>query len=358
MPFLYGYLQFNPIVTKGVCWSFITLNVSLFVVLYIAQIHKIKLIITESFHAQIICNFLSSTALFVTILIYSYYPTVFIINHKLFDFTTYPYIGIGILTTFNATILLFSYLNFDQIENLYPEIYYGCFVLFYIESCVQCLYFLYLIVIILIDYILGMACNHKQFDHNLVALNQQITSSTHPFHVDFIDHEPFKNIGMSILPGRTKGRFNRDLEADIKSLKDEHRVNVLVTLIPKNELIRCQCQDIIQVVTDYDIQSIYFPFRDKFIPSQIQKFHHFICRLQLYHQANHRIVIHCNGGIGRTGTTTACLLMKILKENDSKPNDISYVSKLMREARRPSMLKNPLQRCFVRTYYHHFCKTL
>lgn len=327
---------------------------SLFVVLYIAQIHKIKTIITESFHAQIICNFLSSTALFVTVLIYSYYPSVFIINHKLWDFTTYPYIGIGILTTFNATILLFSYLNLNEIETLYPEIYYGCFILFYIESCIQCLYFIYLIIIILTDYILGMKCNHKPFDPTIIPLNEQNTSSSHPLNVDFIKINPFKNIGMCILPGRTKGKFNRDLNIDIKCLKNKYNINLLVTLIPNDELQRCQCKNIIEIVKQNGLQSILFPFRDKFIPSHIQSFHHFICRLQEYYHTNNKIVIHCNGGIGRTGTVTACLLMKILKQNNTKPNNIQYVSQLMRDARRPAMLRNPLQRCFCRTYYYHF----
>ena len=204
--------------------------------------------------------------------------------------------------------------------------------------------------IILIDYILGMPCNHKPFNPDLIPLNQQITSSTHPFQVDFIQQDPFKNVGMCILPGRTKGKFNRTIIADIKALKDEHKADVLVTLIPKDELLRCECHNIIQIVNDNGLQSVYFPWRDKFIPTEIQTFHHFICRLQQFYQANHKIVIHCNGGVGRTGTTTACLLIKVLKENGDKPNDIVYASKLMRDARRPVMLKNPLQRCFVRTY--------
>eukprot|EP00483_Globobulimina_turgida_P012027 UN12049 len=175
-----------------------------------------------------------------------------------------------------------------------------------------------------------MKWTHKPFDADSIPLNQQILSETHPLKVDFIKVDPFTMIGMTILPGRTKGRYNRDLQTDIKRLKNELNVNVLVTLIPNDELLRCECASIIQIANENGLEIIHFPWRDKFIPTEIQRFHHFICRLQQYYHANQRMVIHCNGGVGRTGTTVACLLMKTLKENNSTPNDIRYASQLMR----------------------------
>ena len=344
MPFLYGYLQFSPTVTKGVCWSCISLNVALFVMLYVLQIQKIKDITTEwSFHAHIMCMFLSSSSLFLAILIYSHCPSAFVMKHKLFDFTVYPFIGIGVLSSFNALVLLFSQTHFTRMQTLIPSFYYGGFLWFYLQSCLQCMYFLYLVGIPLCTFIMGMACNHKPFDADSVAVDQQITSLSNPLKVDFLETDPFDRVGMTMLPGRKKSVYNRDLEADLKRLRLELNVQALVTLIPRDELLRCQCQDILDIANGMGLETLYFPWRDKFIPNDIEAFHVFICRLQQYLQSNRRIVIHCNGGVGRTGTATACLIMKVLKENGNAPDDIRFASQLMRRARRPNMLKNPLQ---------------
>ena len=227
------------------------------------------------------------------------------------------FIGIGILTAFNFCFLLSSYahVQYADIKSDFPQLFYGCFVLFYTQSCIEFLYFSYLTIIISTDYILGMKCNHKPFDPNTIALNDQITSESDPLKVDFINVAPFQIIGMTILPGRTKGKFNRNLIADIKRLKNELKVKLLVTLTPTDELIRCEAADILEIAENNGLKTEHFPWRDKYIPNNMRSFHFFVCRLEQCFNANYKMVVHCNGGVGRTGPTVACLLMKLLKEN-------------------------------------------
>lgn len=230
------------------------------------------------------------------------------------------------------------------------------------QSLLHLLYFTFLSFLILTTYALGMKCMHIPFTADMNI----ITSDNHTFNIDFISDYP--TLGMSILPGRTKANFNRNLRQDLEVMRNTFNVDIIITLVPMDELERCECGDISQVVGELQMRSIVFTWRDKFIPDcTLNAFHCFICGLQKEFEANSVIDIHCNGGVGRTGTVMACLLMKIITDsvNDGKYSEVyggcsdtllGYVSNLMRKARKPVMLRNPLQRIFCRTYAAFFLK--
>lgn len=116
-------------------------------------------------------------------------------------------------------------------------------------------------------------------------------------------------------------------------------------------------------------------WRDKFIPKSLNEFDLFVSRLasMLKNDSKCKIIVHCNGGVGRTGTLVASMLLKYndLKQennNNSRTSHFSnwydflepfrecyHVSKLMRRARKNQMLRNPLQNMFVLTYYNYCC---
>ena len=330
----------------------------MFTVFYWTQLDRFDESVSTLFHSEIICNFISSSSLYAILLIYNYYPKFFIQRHKLCDFASFPLLISGLLSIIN--VVSFPLINSDDVRTNHRMLYFVCFLPLCIQSIVHSVYFIYLLVIITGTFLVGMEWMHKPFIPESVPIECQITSESHPLRVDLIECAPSNSIiGMTILPGRTKTVYNRDLNVDVVRLRQEIGANTLVTLIPMNELDRCQSADLLIVAEQNGLNVIYFPFRDKFIPNDVEQFHFFINRLNDCFRAipeNEKLVIHCNGGVGRTGTVTACLLMRLLNDCGDKENDIYVVSKMMRNARKPQMLKNPLQRLFVRSYRWHFVR--
>lgn len=52
--------------------------------------------------------------------------------------------------------------------------------------------------------------------------------------MDFL-HE-FPNVGMSISPGRNRGKYFRDLSSDLRTIKEEHNIDVIVTMLSHEDL--------------------------------------------------------------------------------------------------------------------------
>lgn len=112
------------------------------------------------------------------------------------------------------------------------------------------------------------------------------------------------------------------LEADINILKKE-KATVLVCLIASVEIEQLALQKEAFYCNKKNIDFIHFPIKDYHLPEK-KAYIAFIQKLDLLLKDNHKIVIHCHGGIGRTSTIVAGLL---IKNNIHKDDVFEYISK-------------------------------
>lgn len=143
------------------------------------------------------------------------------------------------------------------------------------------------------------------------------TSESHPLRIDAVlpGHE-WGLIGMSFCPGKKQfgalsGNWKRDLDLDLASVRDWGAAMV-VSLLEEHEFSELQVEVLPARVQAAGMQWRYIPIRDQYPPGS--RFHSLwpgvgkeIIDLLI---AGRRVFLHCKGGLGRTGTVAACLLIE------------------------------------------------
>lgn len=198
------------------------------------------------------------------------------------------------------------------------------------------------VVLLLILWSLGCACCRDEGA-------KLASSATHENMVVNVFQVGNGTVGMSRAPGRKRKGEQRDLHSDIDYIWDTYRFDVIVTLLEGREMEAMQCQDMGRVTMSKGMQWIHFPIRDKWIPSDTSAFLSKVVQpVARLLQEGKRVLIHCNGGKGRTGTVVACLLMTSTALGSSRCRTLSDALLQMRQCRR-GMLENPLQQLYM---YH------
>lgn len=148
---------------------------------------------------------------------------------------------------------------------------------------------------------------------------QQIrTSTSHPLYIaDISLPEMTGRIGMTLCPGKCCESYfgytwQRSLVIDMQVVQD-WGADILVTLMEEDELKFCQVDTIGDCCTQLGIEWHHLPIRDVDIPDQ-----HFEknwvyagTRLRRNLRNGKNILLHCRGGLGRTGTIAARLLIEL-----------------------------------------------
>lgn len=143
------------------------------------------------------------------------------------------------------------------------------------------------------------------------------TSDTHPFRIDSL--QPAKAwglIGMSFCPGKKQlgartGDWDRDLATDLALLK-AWGASMVVSLVELPEFDELQVPTLPLEVERLGIQWRHLPIRDMHPPGKrFQSIWPELCQeIVALLGAGQRVFLHCKGGLGRTGTVAACLLME------------------------------------------------
>ena len=167
------------------------------------------------------------------------------------------------------------------------------------------------------------------------SVGPAFTSESRPHEVDFVAVGNGR-IGMCISPGRKKGRWDRSLETDLETIRNEHHADVIVTLLTQQDLVDIQASNLLEGVLRRGISSVHYPIRDKFVPESIDTFCSLVLGIVELLHAGKTVVVHCNGGKGRTGLVVAAVL--IAYQSSTVPESINIV-----RAARPGCLYNPLQ---------------
>jgi ADP-ribosyl-[dinitrogen reductase] hydrolase len=126
-------------------------------------------------------------------------------------------------------------------------------------------------------------------------------------------------IGMTICPGKKQtdalsGAWDRTLDEDMEAIK-AFEAAALITLMPDGELqsLRVSSGQIRDKASVLGIEWFQLPIPDQGIPDRAFEAAWAVVepRLLALLRAGRNIAIHCKGGLGRTGTIAALLLVEL-----------------------------------------------
>ncbi len=146
------------------------------------------------------------------------------------------------------------------------------------------------------------------------------TSTTSPLRVDWVPLDAFPGLaagggalGMTLLPGKRRRGYSgphwRDAAADARLLRDVHGCTTLLLLVEDVDLEMSRAWDTIPALEAAGIRVIRHPVRDMDVPRDRAAFRATLDDILARLRAGERVVVVCRGGLGRTGTAAACLLV-------------------------------------------------
>jgi ADP-ribosylglycohydrolase/protein-tyrosine phosphatase len=147
------------------------------------------------------------------------------------------------------------------------------------------------------------------------------TSSSHPLRLDTVDLSDVPGLatatgvlGMTFLPGKRgtgqTGPWWRDLDEDGDALRSTHGVDTLVVLVEDHELESCGVPDISErLPRDHGVGVLRHPVVDMGVPADPAAYRLVLADVLARVKAGQTVAIACRGGLGRTGTAVACLLV-------------------------------------------------
>jgi protein-tyrosine phosphatase len=194
------------------------------------------------------------------------------------------------------------------------------------------------------DYDEGLRPLDLARNHDIIPiLNGFHTSISHPIVVDFIDLDvcpilKSSRIGMSMCPGRHKGVWKRNLSTDLDYFVSQG-ANAVVTLVTKTEMHDMGIPNLVTEIEKRGMMSIQYSIQNKWIPNNSDTFAQVVHQVSALIREGKTIIVHCNGGKGRTGLIiTACLVLLGLGQDEA----INAI-----RSRRPGMLYNPAQQIYL-----------
>lgn len=172
------------------------------------------------------------------------------------------------------------------------------------------------------------------------------TSETHPLKIAEVAFPRGGRIGMTFCPGKVQpdalsGAWDRNLDADLAEIQ-AWGARVVVSLVEHHELDVLQVPDLGNRTKDHGMQWLHMPIVDQGIPgaSWEDVWKERAPGLHAILDENGNVLIHCKGGLGRTGLVAARLLV----ERGTPPGQ---AIKLVRHVR-PGAIENSLQEDYVR----------
>lgn len=179
------------------------------------------------------------------------------------------------------------------------------------------------------------------------------TSESHPLYVDFIqgvrNWPVHGRLGLTFAPGKwhpsPAGDWKRDIHKDLSRLKEYWQTDLLVSLIEKHEFQSLRIPALLDLVTHYGMETLWFPIRDQSIPASMDDFADVVTKVSCALQKGKTVIIHCMGGLGRSGLVAACV---IVSANITPEEAIATIRKV-----RAGAIQTPEQERYVFSYHKY-----
>lgn len=117
---------------------------------------------------------------------------------------------------------------------------------------------------------------------------------------------------MTFAPGKKasglEGQWDRDLGADIERLRCEFGTDVLVSLVEDHELAHLGIAELVDVARGAGITVARLSIPDGGVPPDEGRFVALVDAAVAHLRSARTVVVHCRGGLGRTGLFAAACL--------------------------------------------------
>ena len=176
------------------------------------------------------------------------------------------------------------------------------------------------------------------------------TSSSDPIKIAEVRHPDYPGaIGVTICPGKKApstfgGSWDRDLTQDLELIQSSFTPETIITLMPSYELAEACVPGLGERISELGIQWRHMPIEDMEAPGGEFEviWKEAVPEIIEGIQTGANVLIHCRGGLGRSGTVAAITLI----EMGMSPEQ---ATKVVREAR-PGAIETNDQETYVRRY--------
>lgn len=117
---------------------------------------------------------------------------------------------------------------------------------------------------------------------------------------------------MAMAPGKnyTWSMERRDLKKDVAKIKDHYKMDLVVSLLDEHEMKWLGIPKELEELENAGLEVRHYPIEDMDIPDDIGKFDNLVKEVvEQYLKKGKRVLVHCQGGNGRTGLFVACLFI-------------------------------------------------
>ncbi|MCC6900880.1 MAG: ADP-ribosylglycohydrolase family protein [Polyangiaceae bacterium] len=138
-----------------------------------------------------------------------------------------------------------------------------------------------------------------------------VTSTQSPIRVAFVPGHLTGlsgRVGITIGPGKHDTRWHRDLDEDLSRLREAHGVDVLVSLMEPDERQSLGMQPLPERARHFGLEFHELPVVDGSVPASRSDFEALVRSIVEAAAAGRNVVVHCRGGLGRSGMTVAAVL--------------------------------------------------
>jgi len=152
------------------------------------------------------------------------------------------------------------------------------------------------------------------------------TSESDPLRVHWVPDLPTAGaLGLTLAPGKHGQSFYhptgwaRDLDTDLERLRYHHRADVLVSLMEDHEYDLLEIPDLRARARDTGLEVRHYPIPDESVPPPWREddFAQLIAGIRRSLDDGRRVVVHCRGGVGRSGLVAAAVATTYGDEADA-----------------------------------------